>query len=154
MSVEPTCGAPTRGGTGACAVTFGLNPENGLCFHHDPLRHEERTEARRRAGRAAHPPKNVDRLTAADFPVLNDYPDAEAALDTLHRAVATGRLESRAGAVAVSAVGQWIKARGDKLKAAEFTRLEKLLAELEKKNDELAQENAKIRTGSTNRESQ
>src|SRR5688572_14650703 len=76
---------------------------------------------------------------------LDSYEAAERNLDALHRAVATGRLPAQAGGVSVRAIAEWIKARGSKLQAEEFTRLAEAVARLEAANDELRAENARLK---------
>lgn len=72
-----------------------------------------------------------DGLRPEELPPLVDHADAKAWLDTLGRAVATGRLRERPAQAAIRAVSEWVKAHGEELVAEDVERLRDRLETLE-----------------------
>ena len=63
---------------------------------------------------------------------LESHQDAKRWLETIGRAVATGRLGDRAAQAAIKAVSEWVKAEGERVGAVEF---EQLREDVEKLKD-------------------
>lgn len=118
-----------------CEITFGLCEECGECFHHCDHRAEERTEARRRGGKATARKLQAPGLDADELPPLTDHASAKAWLEVVGRAVATGRLSNRDGNVVVRAVSEWVKAHGEELTAEVVEDLKRRVEELQEELD-------------------
>ena len=56
-------------------------------------------------------------LGAEELPDLRTHEDAQAWLQTIGRAVATGRLSDRQAQAAIRAVAEWVKAEGERATA-------------------------------------
>ncbi|MCH1571650.1 MAG: hypothetical protein OXU33_05530 [Gemmatimonadota bacterium] len=53
-------------------------------------------------------------LDPAELPELRTHEDAQGWLETIGRAVATGRLSDRQAQAAIRAVAEWVRAEGDR----------------------------------------
>jgi hypothetical protein len=83
---KPTCGHPKADGS-PCPISFGLCPDCGRCFHHDPCRAEERKAARAKGGnvsKAKHAATHErDKFRAPDGEIPPRPTDVAAARDYL-----------------------------------------------------------------------
>ena len=74
-------------------------------------------------------------LAAEELPDLRTHEDAQAWLETIGRAVATGRLSDRQAQAAIRAVAEWVKAEGERATAEVINELR---SDLERVKSEIA----------------
>lgn len=114
-----------------CGSTSGINPENGLCFWHDPTRRERAQEARRRGGRAAGHQNRKERRYAADVPGPLETPaDACRWTAWATQALATGRIDDKTAGKIASLVRAWLSANEKRAQAEEIAELRDEIAAL------------------------
>ena len=101
----------------ACGALSHLLDENGLCPAHRPGGREEMAERGRKGGLATKRRMASRGLDPAELPELRTHEDAQSWLETLGRAVATGRLSDRQAQAAIRAVSEWVKAEGERATA-------------------------------------
>lgn len=82
---------------GPCTVDFGLSDDNGLCYHHDPDRAEERSAARKAGGIATAKKRSNERGLVDAPPPPQTIEDAKAYASWAVEAVASGRIDYRVG---------------------------------------------------------
>ena len=110
MPPEPLCCSATTDGGQACQA----RPLHGTdrCFAHsaDPAVAGARDEARQRGGQARAAPRLLSRDEAAKLIRLRSPGDVPTTLEEVARAVACGRLETRAGNLVVLAASAAVRA--------------------------------------------
>jgi hypothetical protein len=114
-----------------CPTSFGLNPDSGLCYMHDPERAEEAQAARSRGGKAT--AGRMKRGPVEPPAALVEMQDAVAWASWTADAVARGQIDTRTAREISTAIKEFrasVEKAGlvAKLKAAEAT-----IAQLQKK---------------------
>lgn len=111
MLLKHMCRGEKADGT-ACGALPHLLDEDGLCPAHRPGGREAMAERGRRGGLAN---KRNAGLSPSELPTLTCHADAQGWLETIGRAVATGRLSDRQAQAAIRAVAEWVKAEGERV---------------------------------------
>lgn len=127
MAPEQHCKATKENGEPCGAPAQFVDPDSGLCPSHDPDSRERIREAARKGGEAMAEKHSRDGLEEDELPPLDSPQAAEEWLETIARAVATGRLSSSEGNAIRGNVRDWLKAREAGEQAERIERLEKLL---------------------------
>ncbi len=129
------CKGITRSGE-PCRAPEHMVDESGYCHAHGPGARERMAERGRKGALSLRRKVKGSGLTEDDLGALESYEDAKRWLETIGRAVATGRLGDRAAQAAIRAVSEWVKAEGERLTAQVLDELrdevERLKAELGK----------------------
>lgn len=133
---QEKCGYPKDDGS-RCQSSIGLceEPGCGKCFAHCEHRAEERREAQQKGAASTNAKKRGSGLAPHELPPLESYEAAEEWLDTVGRAVGTGRLSAAEGNAIRGCVRDWVAAH----EAGEVTdrvhRLEEAFAEYRRTGD-------------------
>ena len=123
------CQATKADGTPCGAPEALVNNKTGFCPSHGPGAAEHLAEAGRKGAAATARKFKLGGLDPDDLPPLDRPQAAEQWLETIGRAVATGRLGHNEARSAVGAVRQWLKANEA---GAVAERLEELKASVER----------------------
>ena len=130
------CKGITRSGE-PCRAPEHMVDESGYCHAHGPGARERMAERGRKGALSLRRKVKGSGLTEEDLGALGSYEDAKRWLETIGRAVATGRLGDRAAQAAIKAVSEWVKAEGERLTATVveevWEEVERLKAELGRK---------------------
>ena len=97
-------------------------------------------ERGRKGGQATKKKLSSPGLEADELPPLKTHEDAQAWLETIGRAVATGRLSDRQAQAAIRAVSEWVKAEGERATAEV---VDELRAEVERVRADVASKSIK-----------
>ncbi len=116
MVMHHKCQGKKADGT-ACGALPHLLDEDGLCPAHRPGGREAMAERGRKGGLATKRKNASPGLGAEELPDLRTHEDAQAWLETIGRAVATGRLSDRQAQAAIRAGAEWVKAEGERATA-------------------------------------
>ena len=100
-----------------------------------PPRKEAMAERGRKGGLATKRKAAGPGLDPAELPKLRTHEDAQNWLETIGRAVATGRLSDRQAQAAIRAIAEWVRAEGER-QTSEV--VNKLRAEIERVKSEIA----------------
>ncbi len=119
----------------ACGALPHLLDENGLCPAHRPGGREAMAERGRKGGLATKRRNVSPGLRAEELPKLRTHEDAQNWLETIGRAVATGRLSDRQAQAAIRAIAEWVRAEGER-QTSEV--VNKLRAEIDRVKSEIA----------------
>lgn len=95
------CGAPEK----------FVDPETGFCPSHAPDASRRLSEAGRKGAEATNRRFRGEKLSEEELPPLDSPQAAEIWLETIARAVATGRLSASEGNAIRGNVRDWLKAR-------------------------------------------
>jgi hypothetical protein len=112
-----------------CGTTWGLSPDNSLCFHHDPRRKRQRDEARRRGAETTNRRHRAPGVDANGWD-LADFTDAQAWLHRIAKAVLSNAITHNQASAATRAVESWMKAFAGGDVADQLTATTQLLAEI------------------------
>lgn len=115
-----------------------------FCFSHDPTRREAYLASRRRGGVVTSSKHRRYGLTPNELGELHTHEDAERQLALISGAVATRRMDRADGDACTRAIGQWLKARSDKLRLVELERLKAAVDQMEAENKQLRRENERL----------
>ncbi len=124
----PRCQATTVAGR-PCAAPV-VNPVTGYCPAHGAGGRERMRDRGRKGAEATRAKWRGKGLRDEELPELCTPQDAEAWLEMLGRAVATGRLGHHEGRTVVSAVQQWLRAHEAGAVSERVERLRRQLDEL------------------------
>jgi hypothetical protein len=106
---EPRAGDTTTCVEPGCAVRFGLNPETGRCFNHDPERREAAQAARSKGGATTGARASKSRTITSDelasWGPLEGLEDVARWLGRVTATTATGGFDARTGDVLCYALG-------------------------------------------------
>ncbi len=119
----------------ACGALPHLLDEDGLCPAHRPGGREAMAERGRKGGLATKRRNASPGLRAEELPKLRTHEDAQNWLETIGRAVATGRLSDRQAQAAIRAIAEWVRAEGER-QTSEV--VNKLRAEIDRVKSEIA----------------
>lgn len=134
----PGCKATREDGTPCKAPENMVDPATGFCPSHGPDAAERLSEAGRKGAEATNRRFRGQKLSEEELPPLDSPQAAEIWLETIARAVATGRLSASEGNAVRGNVRDWLKAREageqeerirtleEKLEAAREGRLDEL----------------------------
>ena len=114
--MQHKCQGQKADGT-ACGALPHLLDENSLCPAHRPGARETMAERGRLGGLATKRKAASPGLDPNELPSLQTHQDAQAWLEIIGRAVATGRLSDRQAQAAIRAVSEWVKAEGERATA-------------------------------------
>lgn len=117
MAPEPRCTGTTASGSPCKAPANLLDPKTGFCPSHAPGASERLSEFGRKGARATARKHSKPGLDAQELGPLRTHEDAQSWLETIGRAVATGRLSDRQAQAAIRAVAEWVKAEGERATA-------------------------------------
>ncbi len=118
------------------------NPAVGLDGWCDAHRPGNEGEMRRRALKGAIASRRAKGLGEDELGPLSSHEDAKRWLETIGRAVASGRLGDRAAQAAIKAVSEWVKAEGERLSK---TVLDELRAEIDELKAEMQGNGRRLR---------
>lgn len=109
--------------------------ENRYCDTHDPETPEDEMAERGRRGAEVSNSRrrHQDELLPEELPEFESHEDAKLWLDTLGRAVATGRIERREADPAIRAVQAWVSTHEGALVEEKLAAQQERIAQLEKK---------------------
>ena len=116
------CKGVTRAGE-PCRAPEHMVDQSGFCHAHGPAARERMAERGRKGALSLRRKVKGSGLTEDDLGALESHQDAKRWLETIGRAVATGRLGDRAAQAAIKAVSEWVKAEGERVGAVEFEAL-------------------------------
>lgn len=141
-----TCGAPTRAGK-RCGWSANLCSDCGRCQAHCQHRREHFLAVRRAGGKATARKHAAPGLTLEELGELRSHEDCERVLALISTAVATQRMDKADADACTRAIGQWLRARSDRLRLVELEKLKDSVARLEAEVDRLTAENDRLRAG-------
>ena len=125
--IVPQCKATNLKGE-QCRVEWGVNPENGLCYTHDPTREDQRKEGQRKGQKQATYQRRKSAFRVVDPgkapPMPQSAQDAADYAAWLVEATVTGAVDARTAKEASGALRTFVAAH-DK------AQLQKRIAELE-----------------------
>ncbi len=125
------CKGLTRSGK-PCRSPEHMVAESGFCHAHGPAARERMADRGRKGALSLRRKVKGSGLTEDDLGALEAHEDAKRWLETIGRAVATGRLGDRAAQAAIKAVSEWVRTEGERVGAVEF---EALRQDVEKLKD-------------------
>ncbi len=123
-----------------CGTSFGLDPETGLCYNHDPARRSAAQDARAKGGATTGARAAKSRTITADelasWGPLEGLEDVARWLAKVTATTATGGFDARTGDVLTYALGTMARtlervAEMDRRLKAAHAEIEKLKAKIE-----------------------
>lgn len=124
------CKATKPDGSPCRSPVHLVNQETGLCRSHDPALVESIRAAGRKGGAATIRRFRQEGLEESDLPPLETHEDVMQWLETLGRAVATGRIHDKQCTATTRAIEVWLKAFSEGATAKELDALKKKLHEV------------------------
>lgn len=124
-----TCGGTNADGAPCKSPVVG---PGGYCPAHRPGGQEEMRRRARRGAEVANAERTPPGLEPDELPPLESHADAKRWLETVGRAVATGRLTDRAGQAVIRAVSEWVKAHEGELTALVVDELQEEVERLQR----------------------
>lgn len=135
-TTQEQCGHEKDDGT-LCQSSIGLCEEDGCgkCFAHDPHREEARRQAQKKGAASTNAQKRGNGLAPHELPPLESHEAAETWLDTVGRAVGSGRISASEGNAIRGCVRDWVAAREAGEVSERLHRLEAALSEWRETGD-------------------